>query len=540
MAYYKVGSDGKAPAGMAQGDQIVTGGGTYDIAKVLDAANAQYETSNHNPKLTTYNFTGVYANDPQTSPAQQNAQAESPASALWGQNGQAAPTSPGLYSGAVAANGSVGVSNKGQGTLSMDPNTGRIIRTMPDGRSWYVDPTDAKYAELYQEYMGTSQGAQMAAANSQAANIAGINNAINALNGISTPAYVAPNTGAQQAKLDNYLNQLDNLQYAPVNMQDYLGEVGDLDSYINDALRILEPKYAAEYDKARIAAEQNLDRAGLYNSLYGQGLLTQEQNAVSQALMAEAGTLGKDMRDRAYDEAFQRYQAAVNENQYGSTFRQTNLTEGGKMMMDYIGLLDNEAKMQNDYNLQAQLNQIQQYTAAVDAYAQSGKLTQYQYENMMTMAEIELSKIEGQLKQAQITNTNADTEKIKAQTQAIMAELAGFSGASSGYGYGGGYGYSGYGGGGGDYYGDDGGGDNNIRYPEPIGPTKPSPSQVVSAIDEVRSALRSGDTLGARDALAANASSLTEQQMQVLYGGIQDAEANKKNKSKDSLLGGIK
>lgn len=458
MAYYKVGSDGKAPAGMAVGDQIVTGGGTYDISKVLDAASAKYETGNHNPNLTTYNFTGQYANAPQTSQAQQVAQATSPASAAWGQTGSNAA---GLYSGSVNADGSAAtqVSNAGQGQLSMDPTTGRIIRTMPDGRAWYVDPGDAKYGALYQEYIGTPAGQAAAAANSQAANIAGIQSAIAGLQGISTPAYVAPDTAQQKALANQYMQELANLQYNPVDMNAYLGDVGSYEDYVQQAIDALTPGYKKQYDQAYMTAAQNLDRAGLFNTLYGQALVDQQQNAVTDALMAEASKLGLDLRDRAYDEAFQRYQAAVNENQYGTSFKQTNLSQAGSMMMDYIGVLNQEAKNQNDYNLQAQLNQIQQYTAAVDAYAQSGKLTQYQYENMMTVAEIELSKIEGQLKTAEIANTNADTEKIKAQTQAIMAELAGFSGASSGYGYGGGYYSSDYGSG--DNVSLDNGGGNN-------------------------------------------------------------------------------
>lgn len=55
---YQVGADGKAPAGLKVGDQVVTGGGTYTITGV--DANGKYTSNLTNQNQTTRNYSGSY------------------------------------------------------------------------------------------------------------------------------------------------------------------------------------------------------------------------------------------------------------------------------------------------------------------------------------------------------------------------------------------------------------------------------------------------------------------------------------------------
>ncbi len=457
MATYKVGSDGKAPTYAVNGDYIVTGGGTYKVG----------DTSYHDPNQTTYNFKGTYDAAPNTNQAQQTAQATSPASAAWGQTGG---SSSNMQSGNGNGN-SYTVSNPGEGVLSYDSGTGRVIRTLADGRSWYVDPNDSKYNSIYQEYYNSTgndprgiyngvaangAGAMQSAAGSMEPYIQEMQQLVNAMMNTQTPAYQTPDTSAQRAQLDQYLSQLGSIQYNPVDYNQYMEGVGTLDDYVQEAVNALTPGYKKQYDAAYNKAMQNLNRAGLVDSVYGQALNAQQQNAITDALMAEAGTMGLDLRQQAKDDAYRAYQAAVQENQFGTQLKSDNLSQAGSLTMNYINLLNDEAKNLNDYNMQAYLSKMQQYTAAIDAAYQMGSLTSAEYENMISAAKLELSKVEAELTAAQIANTNADTEKIKAQTDAIRWEMANPTNAS---GYGSGYGY---GGGGGDDVGsiDNGGGDD--------------------------------------------------------------------------------
>lgn len=521
MATYKVGSDGKAPTYAVNGDYIVTGGGTYMVG------NSSY----HDPNQTTYNFKGTYDAAPNISPAQQNAQATSPASAAWGQTS---------YNGAVnTAKGTEGttyVSHAGQGKLNYDPGSGNLIRTMPDGRAWYVEPGEAKYNDLYLEYYNNTgqdprglyagvaangAGGLQSAAGSMAPFISDISGYSNAMLNTPIPEYQAPDTSAQRALLDQYLSQLGSIEYNPVDYNQYMEGVGTLDDYVQEAVNALTPGYKSKYDAAYQQAANNLGKSGLFNSLAGQALISQQQNAITDALMAEAGTMGLDLRQQAKDDAYRAYQAAVNENQFGTQLKSNNLSQAGSLTMNYINLLNDEAKNLNDYNMQVYLSKMQQYTAAIDAAYQMGSLTSDEYKNMISAQKLELAKVEAQLTAAQIANTEADTEKIKAQTDAIRWEMANPTNAS---GYGSGYGY-GYGGGGGDDIvidveeGDDG---KWMRTQTSRTRTYTPTSKDISK--EVNMLLKQGDTQAAGALVNQNKSNMTYAEKQAQMTKIANAE----------------
>ena len=70
MALYRVQGNGKAPAGLQAGDEVVTGGGTYRILGVN--ADGSYRSSLSNKYQTIYNYRGSYGTAPagQTDTAQ--------------------------------------------------------------------------------------------------------------------------------------------------------------------------------------------------------------------------------------------------------------------------------------------------------------------------------------------------------------------------------------------------------------------------------------------------------------------------------------
>ena len=62
MALYRVQGNGKAPAGLQAGDEVVTGGGTYRILGVN--ADGSYRSSLSNKYQTIYNYRGSYGTAP--------------------------------------------------------------------------------------------------------------------------------------------------------------------------------------------------------------------------------------------------------------------------------------------------------------------------------------------------------------------------------------------------------------------------------------------------------------------------------------------
>ena len=59
MALYRVNENGKAPAGLGVGDEIVTAGGTYRIDSV--GPDGQYKSTLVNRNQTTQSYQGGYA-----------------------------------------------------------------------------------------------------------------------------------------------------------------------------------------------------------------------------------------------------------------------------------------------------------------------------------------------------------------------------------------------------------------------------------------------------------------------------------------------
>lgn len=513
-------------------------------AKIADMNAAGTNTNNYQ---MTYDYAS-YLNGNNTSAAQQVAQATSPASAAWGQTGNGTTT---MNNG----NGNT-VTNAGQGTLSYDPSTGRVIRTMPDGRSWYVDPDAGKYNQIYQEYYNTTgndprglytgsaaagAGMMQSAATSMDPYIQAAMGYGNAIANMQTPAYQAPDNSAQKAMLDQYLSQLGSIEYNPVDYDQYMSRAGTLDEYYQQAMDVLNPRYQSQYRDAYNKSANNLGKAGIFNSLAAQALMAQQQNAVTEALNADAAEMGQNLYQKALDRAYQAYQSAVQENQFSASFKQQNLSESGQLTMNYIGLLNDEAAAVNDYNIQAYLGKMQQYTAAIDAAYKAGSLTSAEYENMMTAAKIELSKVEQQLTQAQIANTNADTDYTKAKTQAVLYELANPTKAS-GYGYGSGggsdYGY--------DYSDDDSSVTDNNNYGNLVSDSSlfsniksPQLPSYKETLNEVNQLLKSGDTQGAGATVNSARAGLTVQQIDNLNKKIQTEEAKKATRT-TSPTGGIK
>lgn len=68
--YYKVQPNGKAQAGLKEGDRVVTGGGTYQILEVKN--DGSYKSALYDENITTKNYTGRYENSPYTRTSHSN------------------------------------------------------------------------------------------------------------------------------------------------------------------------------------------------------------------------------------------------------------------------------------------------------------------------------------------------------------------------------------------------------------------------------------------------------------------------------------
>ena len=217
----------------------------------------------------------------------------------------------------------------------------------------------------------------------------------------SAPAYQAPDTSVYDAQLASALNTLNNTPYVAPSWEDYYRE-RSLDDYVAEAIRMMEPQYADKYDAARNAAATNLDRAGLYNSLYGQALAAQQENAVTRAMLSDASQYAQQQRQQDYDNAMALYKAAIDNAQFGYSSQGDRLKTTISSLHNSINEVMDRAKQVNDYNLEASAQAIQRQVAAADMLYQSEQINAMQYENLLTQAQIQTEQVNAQLKQAQL------------------------------------------------------------------------------------------------------------------------------------------
>ncbi|MGI5927156.1 MAG: hypothetical protein ACOX8A_08275 [Thermacetogeniaceae bacterium] len=361
MATYKVGADGKAPKGLSVGDLVVTGGGTYQITFVNP--DGTYKSQLVDAGQTTYNTTN-YSTQPKTTAAQQVAQATTPAQPK---------------QSSIAAGTGASVSNPGQGTLYYDPATGRITRNL-NGVNYYVDKGDEKYASIYAEALsrGAIKPSSQVPLQSQ----------------VEIPPYQAPDTSAQMAQLQDLINQISNTQYEPVNVQEQMQNTMTYEDAYKLARSIVEPQYARTYEETANRAAQNLDKAGLYRSLYGQALTAEAERDVTQDMNSAIGQLALNIQNNDWQKAAQSLQMIINEKQYAAGYKQNALSTAAQASLNYIDSITQQAQLSNNYALEQAGMKLKQEAYALEALYTQGQLSQMELENRLAELEIEAVQAE--------------------------------------------------------------------------------------------------------------------------------------------------
>lgn len=90
------------------------------------------------------------------------------------------------------------------------------------------------------------------------------------------------------------------------------GGVISLKDAVSMADQALAPGYKEAYRQAATAAAQRLEKAGLYDTVYGQALAAQAENEVSDELNAAVYKLALDLTDRSADYTSAQQQNALN------------------------------------------------------------------------------------------------------------------------------------------------------------------------------------------------------------------------------------
>lgn len=420
MAVYKVGTDGNAPSGLSIGDYIVTNGGTYQIV-APNTAGANYNPNNgywsilSNANQTAYNYSGGYdssvknttsggnsGSSRNTTAAQEYARENTIGSISQGQNSKKSTvTSVGGYN---------------QNTDYQSLINAAVERGDFASAAEYEQQRNAKISGMGLDYAPTYyyQGYLNQDQNQAPANDFNI----------QMPEYQEPDTSAYEEQLQAILDQMSQ-PYTPIDASQYTQNVMTQEEALSLADQILNPRYQQYLDQAATEAAQNLERAGIYNSVYGQNLLMSGQNQINAERQAAVNELALSLMNQDWDRAMQLYNAAVNENQYGASYWQNGLSAAANTSLNVINSLVDQANARNDYSLQVVALEIQRQAAALEAQYQAGQMTQMELENKLL--ELEIAAVESEMEAAQ--NANGQSQ---------VYDYSGGSGSSGGSGGGGG------------------------------------------------------------------------------------------------------
>ena len=275
----------------------------------------------------------------------------------------AVPATQSTASGA-AANGFINagdgeVSGYGEGVIGYDPQTNAYYRIDYDGTRYDVPFGSDKWDAMRQEYLQR--------------------------NGMTQHG--------QELREEDTLEQIGQLNYDPVDQSEYTSQILSYDEAMEIAREMLEPQYQQKMQQTAMQVAQNLERSGMYDSLYGQALIQNAQNAVVSELESAVADLAGQMVGESRQQMLQLLQMAVNENQYGASYDQSNLFAS----MDYI---------QNTLNrLQTQLNADRDYDLAVQAQALNEKLANN--EISLTEAQIQAQQLENELMRRELNGYSA-------------------------------------------------------------------------------------------------------------------------------------
>ena len=106
-------------------------------------------------------------------------------------------------------------------------------------------------------------------------------------------------------------------------------------------------------------AAQNLERSGLYDSLYGQALAQNKENAVNQDLNSAIANMALNLRNMSKDEAMSWYNAAVSQN---AQAQNANLSARNSAMSYVNNALESliaQAQYNQDFALRSEAQTIQ-------------------------------------------------------------------------------------------------------------------------------------------------------------------------------------
>jgi len=137
-------------------------------------------------------------------------------------------------------------------------------------------------------------------------------------------------------------------QTVPGNVADYADVVKQNTMSFDDAMKLAErtlaPQYAAAMEQSAANAAQRLERAGLYDTVYGQALAAEAERDTAMELNSAIAALALQLTQSSAADAQHILEMVVNENQFGAEYDAAQKTTALKYLLELLEMQQLEAK----------------------------------------------------------------------------------------------------------------------------------------------------------------------------------------------------
>ncbi|MEG1997627.1 MAG: hypothetical protein RR051_04215 [Clostridiales bacterium] len=178
---------------------------------------------------------------------------------------------------------------------------------------------------------------------------------------------------------------LETLQkpYIPTSQEKYTDQIMSMDEAMDIARQMMSPQFQKKYQQTAMQMSQNLERAGMYDSLYGQALMQNAQNAVTTELESAVAQLAGELQGASREQALALLQMAMNDNQFGAGYKQDNLNTSLNYIQNSVKMFQDQLNTDRDYDLKMAAQALEEKIVA-------GQISQ-------TEAEIAYQKLQSEM-----------------------------------------------------------------------------------------------------------------------------------------------
>ena len=130
------------------------------------------------------------------------------------------------------------------------------------------------------------------------------------------------------------MNEMSKNTYQPAELPQ--PQTISFDDALSMAERAIAPQYQSSYQQAAANANQRLEQAGLYDTVYGQALAADAERDVTSDLNTAIVGLALQLSDASEQQAKDILELAIKERQFGADYNAQNKSNALKYLAQLI------------------------------------------------------------------------------------------------------------------------------------------------------------------------------------------------------------